>query len=97
MKPFHRRKLILASRSPRRQQLLAERGVVFRVLPADDAAETPFDPELHESPESYVLREARLKAENVARHFPQEDLTSYAEKSRSLNRSSMKISELCST
>ena len=74
MKPFHRKKLILASQSPRRQQLLAERGVVFRVIPADDAVETPYDPALCESPSSYVLREARLKAENVARHFPVEDL-----------------------
>jgi len=58
MKP----KLVLASQSPRRRELLAILGVPFSVVPAD-IAETPL---AGESPEQFVRRAAREKAEAVA-------------------------------
>lgn len=57
--------LILASRSPRRRQLLAEAGYRFRVIPPDESAEG--EPLPGESPESLVARLARRKAADVAR------------------------------
>jgi len=56
--------LILASRSPRRRELLLAAGYDFEVIPADDAAEDQRRP--GESPVDYVKRLARQKAENVA-------------------------------
>jgi septum formation protein len=54
--------LVLASRSPRRSELLRSAGVGFRVEAAD-VDETPFSNEL---PVDYVRRLARAKAEAVA-------------------------------
>ena len=55
---------ILASRSPRRRELLLAAGYDFDVRPADDAAED--ERRSGESPVGYVRRLARQKAENVA-------------------------------
>ncbi|MDO4570230.1 MAG: nucleoside triphosphate pyrophosphatase [Planctomycetia bacterium] len=74
MRPFHRRKIILASRSPRRQELLRRAGILFQAIPADDGVETAFNAEKFHSPAEFVCHEARLKAENVARRFPREDI-----------------------
>ncbi len=55
---------ILASGSPRRRQLLARVGLVFKVV-ASTMEEPP--PERSESPEDYAVRMASLKARDVAR------------------------------
>jgi len=61
------RKLILASGSPRRQQLLREAGIQFEAY-APDISE-----EQHpgEQATDYALRLAQEKAEKVAQQFPQ--------------------------
>ena len=58
--------LILASASPRRRELLATLGLSFSVMPAhiDERAHAA------ESPESYVARLAREKAEQLAEQYP---------------------------
>jgi septum formation protein len=58
-------KLILASRSPRRRELLREAGYEFDVIPPSDAAEGDARP--GESPLELVERLARDKAADVAR------------------------------
>ena len=58
------RKLILASASPRRRELLAEAGYRFEVLPAQGVDET-FDP-TRETPAALVQRLAHEKAREVA-------------------------------
>lgn len=58
-------KVILASQSPRRLELLQQIGVCPEVYPAH-IDETPLS---DESPEDYVNRLARSKAESVAQHF----------------------------
>ena len=59
-------KLILASASPRRQQLLTQVGVPFTIEPADiDERVTP-----GEAPRDYVLRMAYEKAQRVSRQRP---------------------------
>ena len=60
------RKLILASASARRQELLREAGIEFEVCPAHIAEER--NP--GEEPVQYALRLAREKAEKVAQQFP---------------------------
>lgn len=57
-------KLILASRSPRRQELLAEAGYRFEVIAPDATAEC--GPGCGESPAELVARLARRKAADVA-------------------------------
>jgi septum formation protein len=59
-------RIILASASPRRRELLALVGIAHEVVPAD-IDETPFD---HESPAAYCERLAREKALAVAHRFP---------------------------
>ena len=61
--------MILASQSPRRQELLAKLGVVFKVFPA--AIEEP-PPAPGTSPAEYAQSLARLKAAWVAERHPQE-------------------------
>ncbi len=56
-------RLVLASSSPRRRELLAELGLPFEIRPSD-ADETP---RAGETPEALVLRLARIKAATVAR------------------------------
>lgn len=60
--------LILASASPRRKALLASIGLDFGVVPSD--VEEPPPGEKVE-PVSYALSNARLKAEDVSRKYPQ--------------------------
>lgn len=57
------RRIVLASASPRRRELLTQIGVRFRVE-VSDADETPID---REAPDAYVLRVARDKALDVRR------------------------------
>jgi septum formation protein len=55
------RRLILASASPRRRELLVQAGFTFEVLPAHINE----DPRSDEDPIAYVVRLAREKAEAV--------------------------------
>jgi septum formation protein len=59
-----RPKLVLASRSPRRRELLAEAGYRFEVVPADESAECGVCS--RETPPEMVARLAYQKARNVA-------------------------------
>lgn len=61
-------RLILASSSPRRRALLLEAGYTLEIVPP----EVPEAPAPGESPASYVVRNARAKAEWVARRRPAE-------------------------
>jgi septum formation protein len=60
-------RIILASSSPRRRELLANLGVEFEVLPADiDETELP-----GEDPATYVHRLALEKAATIAARYPE--------------------------
>lgn len=59
-------KLILASSSPRRQELLRQEGINFEVSPAD----IPEEQRLGEPPIDYAVRLAQEKALKVAAKFP---------------------------
>jgi septum formation protein len=59
--------LILASSSPRRQELLREIGIPFQV----HAANINEDQSAHEPPIAYALRLAQEKAQAVAAQYPQ--------------------------
>ncbi len=61
------RPLVLASKSPRREELLAKLGLSFEIHPA--GIEEP--PPSGEPPAAYTLSLARLKAKAVASHFPE--------------------------
>jgi septum formation protein len=63
--PLHRRPLILASRSPRRRELLAEAGYQFEVVPPSSAFE--HDPLSGEDPGEYVARLAESKTLDVGK------------------------------
>lgn len=58
--------VILASASPRRRELLARLAIPFTVMPAD-IAEHPLR---HETPQTYVQRIAKDKAQVIAQRFP---------------------------
>jgi len=58
--------LILASASPRRQELLGEAGVAFEVCPAH----IPEERRAGEAPIEYACRLAREKAKAIAQRFP---------------------------
>ena len=60
-------KLILASASPRRRELLALAGVPFDIVVSP--AQEP-DPDVNEHPAAYAARMARLKAAAVAQMHP---------------------------
>ncbi|MCX7816910.1 MAG: Maf family protein [Syntrophales bacterium] len=60
-------KLILASASPRRIELLSLLGLVFDVVPSS-IEETYYS---HEAPQDYVLRLAEVKARVVASRYPE--------------------------
>lgn len=60
--------LVLASASPRRQELLRNAGIAFDVQPAD----IPEDPQPEETAEECAERLAREKALAVARQRPQD-------------------------
>jgi septum formation protein len=59
--------LILASASPRRQELLREAGIAFELFPAH----IPEERRAEEAPLDYACRLAREKAEAVAQRFPE--------------------------
>jgi septum formation protein len=59
--------LILASSSPRRQELLRQAGISFQV----HAAHINEDQIADEKPREYAMRLAREKAQAVAPHYPQ--------------------------
>lgn len=59
-------KLVLASASPRRAELLRNAGIEFTV----DPAHVPEDPQAGESPLDFAFRVARDKAVTVARRHP---------------------------
>lgn len=61
-------RLVLASASPRRRQLLAEHGYAFTVAPADVEEIAP----PHLTPREVVLWNARSKAHAIARERPEE-------------------------
>ena len=61
-------RLVLASASPRRRQLLAEHGYEFTVAPADVEEIAP----AHFTPREVVLWNARSKANAIARSRPDE-------------------------
>ncbi len=63
MTPDAERRLVLASRSPRRRELLEEAGYAFVVIPAE--IEEP-EPEAGETPEAHAMKLARMKAEDAA-------------------------------
>jgi septum formation protein len=66
LKVLTHRKLILASGSPRRQELLREAGIEFQIHPPNISEDrNPGEPPLN-----YALRLSREKAETVARQFP---------------------------
>ncbi|MCF0233456.1 MAG: Maf family protein, partial [Thermoguttaceae bacterium] len=59
-------RLVLASRSPRRRQLLTTAGYVFDVLPADDGVEEAEEASAARlAPKELVARLAEVKARNV--------------------------------
>ncbi|MDD4081205.1 MAG: Maf family protein [Eubacteriales bacterium] len=61
-------RLILASSSPRRRELLQGMGLVFEVM------EAQVDESLDGAPEAVVRRLAQLKARDVAKRFPKDDI-----------------------
>lgn len=61
--PNHRAKLVLASRSPRRRELLTEAGYQFNIVVPDEGAECGICS--RESAEQLVARLARQKAADV--------------------------------
>jgi septum formation protein len=67
MLPHNKPALILASASPRRQELLREAGIAFVVHPAHINE----DQHAGEPPLEYALRLAREKAQAVAQQYPQ--------------------------
>jgi len=67
MHPQNNSTLILASSSPRRQELLREIGIPFQV----HAAHINEDQMAGEDAREYALRLAREKAQAVAAHYPQ--------------------------
>ncbi|MBF0210778.1 MAG: septum formation inhibitor Maf [Desulfamplus sp.] len=68
MKSITKKRLILASQSPRRRELLTQAGLEFEIVPAD--IQEIMIPS--ESPDDYVKRLSREKAQFVAQKF--EDL-----------------------
>lgn len=67
-------RLILASASPRRRELLTRAGYTFEVSPAD----IPEDPLPGEDPVAYVTRLAREKAETVFQHIAEQEAAGVA-------------------
>lgn len=65
-KPYDRPKLILASKSPRRSDLLEQAGFTFSIIPSDfdESSVTMSDPE------SYVKKLAKSKAIDISKKHP---------------------------
>lgn len=66
-----KKKIILASQSPRRKELLEQAGVEFEIIPAD--IEEVLMPS--ESPEDYVKRLSREKAQFIAQQLAKNNFT----------------------
>ncbi|MBF0259795.1 MAG: septum formation inhibitor Maf [Desulfamplus sp.] len=66
MKKITKKKLVLASQSPRRKELLEQAGVDFEVIPADIEESIAAS----ERPDEYVRRLSREKALYVAQKHP---------------------------
>ena len=65
-KPHDRPKWILASKSPRRSDLLEKAGLTFSIVPSDfDESSVAMS-----DPESYVKRLARSKAIDISKKYP---------------------------
>lgn len=63
---LNNKKLVLASQSPRRKQLLTDAGIDLLIKPSRiDESQTPF-----EAPEIYPSKLSTLKAEDVASSYP---------------------------
>jgi septum formation protein len=67
-RPYNKKMLVLASASPRRQELLRNAGITFEVQPAN----IPEDPLPGEAAKDYVERLAREKALAIASQRPQD-------------------------
>ena len=67
MKTINKEKIILASGSPRRKELMAEAGIDFKVHVAD-IDESKVDPGM--APENYVCLLSQIKAQAVAANYP---------------------------
>jgi len=65
-KPVKNSRLILASKSPRRRDLLEQAGLEFSVIPSN-FKENSLPPS---SPESYVRRLAEAKAKDISQKYP---------------------------
>lgn len=65
-------RLVLASRSPRRRELLEEAGYAFVVIPAEIEEPAPGG---GETPGAHAMKLARLKAEEVAGRLAREGCT----------------------
>jgi len=66
MKPINLEKLLLASHSPRRKELLEQAGIDLQVVPSDIDEENVSI----KNPEEYVIELSYLKAEKVSRAHP---------------------------
>jgi len=67
MKTINKEKIILASSSPRRKELMAEAGIDFKIHVAD-IDESKVDPGM--APENYVCLLSQIKAQAVAANYP---------------------------
>ncbi|MCW8799843.1 MAG: Maf family protein [Desulfobacter sp.] len=67
MKTINKEKIILASGSPRRKELMAEAGIDFKIHVAD-IDESKVDPGM--APENYVCLLSQIKAQAVAANYP---------------------------
>ena len=67
MKTINKEKIILASGSPRRKELMAQAGIDFKIHVAD-IDESKVDPGM--APENYVCLLSQIKAQAVAANYP---------------------------
>lgn len=67
MKTINKEKIILASGSPRRKELMAQAGIDFKIHVAD-IDESKVDPGM--APENYVCLLSKIKAQAVAANYP---------------------------
>ena len=67
MKTINKEKIILASGSPRRKELMAQAGIDFKIHVAD-IDESKVDPGM--TPENYVCLLSQIKAQAVAPNYP---------------------------
>ncbi|MCG8548801.1 MAG: Maf family protein [Desulfobacterales bacterium] len=67
MKEITKEEIILASGSPRRKELMAQAGIIFKIHVAD-IDESKIDPGM--DPEKYVCLLSKIKAEAVAANYP---------------------------